>query len=30
VLVTQYQTQLEALYQTIGKLSSDSLLKYLT
>lgn len=30
VLVTQYQTQLEALYQTIGKLSSDSLLKYLS
>jgi flagellar hook-associated protein 3 FlgL len=30
VLVTQYQTQLEALYQTIGKLSSDSILKYLS
>ncbi len=29
VLVSQYQTQLEALYQTIGKLSSDSILKYL-
>jgi flagellar hook-associated protein 3 FlgL len=30
VMVTQYQTQLEALYQTIGKLASDSLLKYLS
>jgi len=30
VLVSQYQTQLEALYQTIGKLSSDSILKYLS
>jgi flagellar hook-associated protein 3 FlgL len=30
VLVTQYQTQLEAVYQTISKLSSDSLLKYLS
>ncbi|MDB5447478.1 MAG: flagellar hook-associated protein FlgL [Phenylobacterium sp.] len=29
VLVTQYDTQLQALYSTIGKLASDSLLKYL-
>lgn len=29
VLVTNYQTQLEALYSTIGALSSSSLLKYL-
>ncbi|ADG08942.1 flagellar biosynthesis protein FlgL [Caulobacter segnis] len=29
VLVTNYQTQLEALYSTIGTLSSSSLLKYL-
>lgn len=29
VLVTQYQTQLEALYGAIGKLSSVSILKYL-
>ncbi len=29
VLVTQYQTQLEALYSTISSLSSVSLLKYL-
>lgn len=29
VLVTQYQTQLEAVYGSIGKLSSVSLLKYL-
>ena len=30
VLVTQYQTQLEALYSTISKLSSESILKYLS
>lgn len=30
VLVSQYQTQLEALYQTIGQLSTESILKYLT
>jgi flagellar hook-associated protein 3 FlgL len=30
VLVTNYQTQLEALYSTIGTLSSSSLLKYLS
>jgi flagellar hook-associated protein 3 FlgL len=29
VLVTQYQTQLEAIYGAIGKLSSVSILKYL-
>jgi flagellar hook-associated protein 3 FlgL len=29
VLVTQYQTQLEALYSSLGKIGSDSLLKYL-
>jgi flagellar hook-associated protein 3 FlgL len=30
VMVTQYQTQLQALYSTIGQLSQVSLLKYLT
>lgn len=30
VLVSQYQTQLEALYQTIGQLSSLSILKYIS
>ena len=29
VMVTQYQTQLEAIYSAIGKLASDSILKYL-
>lgn len=29
VLVTQYQSQLDALYSSISKLASDSLLKYL-
>jgi flagellar hook-associated protein 3 FlgL len=29
VMVSQYQAQLEALYSTIGKLSSESLTKYL-
>ena len=29
VMVTQYETQLQALYGAIGKLASDSLLKYL-
>lgn len=29
VLVSQYQTQLEALYAAISKLSSSSILKYL-
>jgi flagellar hook-associated protein 3 FlgL len=29
VLVTQYQSQLEALYSAIGKLASESLVKYL-
>lgn len=29
VMVTQYQTQLQALYSTIGQLSQTSLLKYL-
>jgi flagellar hook-associated protein 3 FlgL len=30
VMVSQYQTQLQALYSTIGQLSSDSVLKYLS
>jgi flagellar hook-associated protein 3 FlgL len=30
VMVTQYQTQLEAIYGSIGQLSSVSILKYLT
>lgn len=29
VLVTQYQTQLDALYSAIGKLSADNILKYI-